>query len=227
MTLRGLIQRPWQVRAFLAGRRTQMRVPMKPQGPMQPECWSNCRVAWLEDGHDGPGLYAWDEGYEDEGSYLLRCPFGAPGTVLAIRETWRAAESSRNDGWRAIEYRADGAISKRPVAMGYWSTAFGLPLFGSWRSPATMPLWAARLRCRVLDIRVHLVREISEGNAEAEGARNDHSMKWPDGDPGTMGDVYRRNFAGQWNGMYGPGSFDRDWCFAATVERLDQEVLNG
>lgn len=219
MTVRGLIQRPWQVEAFLAGRRMQVRVRLKSdtiEGTWPTEEWG----PWEE---CEPGYWI---GCNNEGTTIFaRCPLGAPGDVLAIREAWSPSFDPHHGGF--LHYRegfgtVDAPIVRAPRESVNWS---GWSKVGSrveWRSPATMPLWAARLHYRVLDIRVHPVRKISEGDAEDEGARNNHSMKWPDGDPGTMGDVYRRNFAGLWIEQHGPGSWETDWCFAATVERIQE-----
>jgi hypothetical protein len=59
-------------------------------------------------------------------------PFGAPGTVLLGKETWRRTESGR------IEYKADKEIP--------------FSLF-PWRSPVTMPRFAIRHRFTVKESR--------------------------------------------------------------------------
>jgi len=100
------------------------------------------------------------------------CPYGMPGTRLWAREAWRPVERSTNDGWTAIEYRADGAIGKR-----YWRNADPARQLAAraldpdrhWRSPLFLPRWASRLLLEVDSIRVERLQEISEEDARAEG----------------------------------------------------------
>lgn len=224
MTARSLIQRPWQVRALLDGRRTQVRVPVKgvPHG-VSPCHYSSTGWAEIE---GGGGCMC---------SREVRCPLGG---VLYVREAWRTEElgdDAVDAGLDGIRYKADGAfVGIEPTcdAADRWCTAHDLDTgrrVGRWRSPATMPRWAARIRLRVLDLRAHPVREIGEADALAEG------MEFHDGhgvghsgwrhsrDCGYVYGSARSAFASAWVQAHGRGSWDDGWCFAATVERIDEE----
>lgn len=163
------------VRALLEGRKTQTRRIVKAQGPIQPECWDNC-VVQLTDGHGGRGWYAWDEGYEDEGSFLLKCPYGQPGDRLWVKETWArhtplALPSYRPKGMppgHDLVYRADDVKG-----------IFG----GRWTPSLFMPRWASRLTLEITDVRVQRVEDISEADALAEG------VTAPEGTPLVYGHV--------------------------------------
>jgi hypothetical protein len=74
---------------------------------------------WIYDHSRFPS--AWKPGEEP---YFTHIPY-APGDRVWIREAWRPLDRSTNDGWTAIEYRADLAVGKRywrdlPVAEARW-----------------------------------------------------------------------------------------------------------
>lgn len=71
-----------------------------------------------------------------------------------------------------------------------------------------MPRWASRLTLVVTATKIERLVQISEADAEAEGADRYHSVKWAAGDPGCMQDVYRRNFAALWRSLHGEQSWD-------------------
>jgi hypothetical protein len=90
----------------------------------------------------------------------LRCPYGKPGDVLGLKESWRLRAWDCDEGIVLVEY-SDSAISEWMEAgddgetwienatlklpAGYEEDADLLP----WRSPVTMPAWAVRLTLRV------------------------------------------------------------------------------
>lgn len=90
-----------------------------------------------------------------------------------------------------------------------------------------MPRWASRLTLTVTDVRVQRLREISEADAEAEGAERlvmDDEGRFYQSESGT----YRCGFAGVWSHINGADSWDASpWVVALTftVERrnIDRE----
>lgn len=128
------------VRAILDGRRTQMRLVVKPQ---QTEIIAHREGGWA--------------GYEHlESPWLgIRCPHGHLGDLLWVRETWVSSTtipvSTSNRRTTIAHYKADG---------------LKVPL---WRSPMHMPRWASRITLRITAVRVERVQEISEHDAMAEG----------------------------------------------------------
>lgn len=131
------------IRAIQAGRKTQTR-----------RVWRDAPVsmAWAGVTHDG-----WWAGHDADGHELcrVRCPYGRPGDLLWVRETWAFPhEHSTNyivDKVPAI-YRADGVIEA-----------------DHWRSPRFMPRAASRITLKVVDVQLQRLQEISYQDVEAEG----------------------------------------------------------
>lgn len=118
-----------------------------------------------------------------EGGQSWRSPYGVPGDELWVREVWALVEPypqilQKYDlpiAWRveknlvALEYWHKRVIfyadypGKMPKECGRGATD------NKWRSPVTMPRWAARLWLKVTGIWPEPVQEISEDDALAEG----------------------------------------------------------
>lgn len=158
------------VRALLSGAKTQTRRLVKHPNVVDVDAWADA----------GGGL--WEMGVHEAGSTAgmgkLRCPYGAPGDRLWVRETWTEVvplsggrlqpgdhPASRSDGSPTqIWYRADGGIS--PVDR----------LFDDgprWKPSIHMPRWASRIDLEVTAVRVERLQDISPEDAMAEGVRCD------------------------------------------------------
>lgn len=138
--------------AVLDGRKTQHRVPIKPQ-PRE--------VA----PHDGLGIlkkWVWDKDNSqlkpgDPLEWLLRnkCPYGFPGERVWIPETWQQVLPLKNDQW---------VTAKR---VGPWENARIVYAAGcdeeppSWRPSTQMPRWAARIVRELTDVRVEQVQDMT------------------------------------------------------------------
>lgn len=137
------------VRAILEGRKTQTRCVMKPQPELERMRTSNSQ------GH------RWDSrSVEHEivnGEHYLgipgasqgpfRCPYGAVGDRLWVRETWRRADGL------TVYYKAD-----EPENRG-----------AGWKSSIHMPYRFSRLKLEIADIRVERLQDVGEADAKAEG----------------------------------------------------------
>jgi hypothetical protein len=117
----------------------------------------------------------------------IRCPYGAPGDRLWVRETfvwygkyrcthpegWREADDPKYwkwDGWepgkiisvdRCVRYVADGATPTEPTHEGdyYWR-----------KTPSIhMPRTFSRITLDVVDVRVERLHAIDDEDAEREG----------------------------------------------------------
>ena len=118
-----------------------------------------------------------------------KCPYGIPGDRLWVRETWHCdnpmvAQDTMSRG-EGLYYRA---TEKHPE------------IFPKWKPSIFMPKWASRLTLEIIDIKVERLQEITEEDAEAEGAtpfRND-----PEGDCWTDG-KYRTAFQYLWGEING------------------------
>lgn len=101
------------------------------------------------------------------------CPI-CPGDILYVRETWCGLpvnEAGHMRGHTINYYKADGEL--RPKG---WR--------GTWHPSIHMPKEAARIWLKVTDVRVERLQEITDKDAEQEGAQPDYPFdyavdKWP------------------------------------------------
>jgi hypothetical protein len=134
------------VRAILENRKTQTRRVVKPQ----PE---------YHEGTIGAEYFGWKHPGENGKTYINKkppaCPYGQPGDLLWVRETFakRYTDAERDFFADSIMYRADGGCIIEP----------------RWTPAIHMPRWASRLTLRITDVRVQRVNEITEEDAKAEG----------------------------------------------------------
>jgi len=158
------------VRAILGGHKTQTRRIVKPQ----PIYALYDEPSWRA----GP-----NDMLVDDCGHQLKCPYGKPGDLLWVRETWAALsfsydeqdnvddwcnidpkiikEEGRNK-WHDLVYRADD----------YWlhyDEAYVKDRGFAWRPSIYMPRWASRITLEVLRVRVERLQEISQADARAEG----------------------------------------------------------
>lgn len=127
-----------------------------------------------------------------------------PGDRLWVREAWAddaEAQWEAPDG-RGTYYRAD------PEAEETRQDNLGCGIPHVWKPSIHMKRWRSRLTLVVTATKIERLAQISEADAEAEGADRYHSVKWAAGDPGCMQDVYRRNFAALWRSLHGEQSWD-------------------
>lgn len=136
----------------------------------------------------------------------------APGDLLWVRETWRcngwASDlatimygASKGDGYTAMteQYPVEG---KTPVRVT-----------GKWRPSIHMPRWASRITLAVTAVKVERLQDISEADAEAEGAAP--VLVPPDG--GSAPHV--EGFRALWNSINGPAAWDANpWVAAVSFD---------
>jgi hypothetical protein len=169
------------VRAILDGRKTMTR-----------------RVVKLRDGeiaHDGDdgSLHAvanttWCDCIER----VIHCPYGVPGDLLWVRETWATTE-------QAGVHPSDAEMLYRATDPD-WETMDGW----RWSPSIFMPRLASRLTLRITSVRVELVQEITEHDAMREGA-NAESVSTQ---PGIYS--YRAPFAKLWDSINAKRGFNWD-----------------
>lgn len=172
------------VRAVLDGRKTQTRRVVNPQ----PE---------TAHGHDGLvqvvgyRIWAWPERVFDG---TIRCPYGAPGDRLWVRETWApydGADKPRADiEAECVRYRADGVTyiggPDDPVPLNMYGVPPHEEMPGGpwrWRPSIHMPRWASRITLEVTDVRVERVQDIRADDIYAEGTPGawdflHHQKRW-------------------------------------------------
>ncbi|WP_420465564.1 hypothetical protein [Panacagrimonas sp.] len=213
------------IRALLDGRKTRTRRVMKPQP------YGN---GFHFDGHDilchcdelPPDAMLLDIGrgqnrcttsnYE---GWESACPYGMPGDLLWVRETW-----GRDDEDGKVFYRAD--VSHEDDTDNFENCRLeGAPGY-RWRSSIHMPRWASRLTLRITDVRVQRLQDISEKDAAAEGVERDSDGWFDYLMPGTQCCTNARDsFRTLWESINGPGSWDADpWVWCVSFDVLRQNV---
>lgn len=94
---------------------------------------------------------------EKAASEFFACPYGKPGDVIWVRETWASANSlfHGKDVFSHYVYKADGDP---------------LHNFFKWKPSIHMPKAAARIWLEITDVRVERLQNITAYDAMAEGA---------------------------------------------------------
>jgi len=191
MRERGILFSGPMVRAILAGRKTQTRRTFKrprhmpvvgtmKYDPMEHTSWHRAGDGtWVgvEPAATTPESRAEADAFvlQTYPSGGVRCPYGAPGDRLWVREAWQQVfasvdpESNIVDDVTAFQtlnpsYR--GALAYA-ANVGWEDTVEerGFP----WRPSLLMPRWASRLTLAVESIRVERAQAISDADVEAEG----------------------------------------------------------
>ena len=183
------------VRAILDGRKTQTRRVMKPEP-------RRLGGEWLWD-HKGmvyglPSGGKWDHML----SIQKMCPFGQPGEVLWVRETWKTSKTydpfspSQIDSGAAVKWMADGS-----------SRLNGPENWGKTRVSIHMPRWASRINLEITGIRCERLNDISEKDAFDEGTGvvdREGVMQHAGGHPSYSIGAFKT----LWESINGPGSWD-------------------
>jgi hypothetical protein len=198
------------VRAILDGRKTMTRRVIKfPERAYTPD------LSWIASVNpDGAGGWvAWgpmpvsDEfsinAYPDGGG--IKCPYGQPGDLLWVRETW-----AHKSEWTKPAYKADWKTPDHAIkTMG-----------AKWKPSIHMPRWASRITLRVLDVRVERVQEITEADAHHEGWFYQNHPLDKRYDPVTM-DTARQWFLGLWDSINAKRGYPWDsnpWVWVVSFE---------
>lgn len=203
------------VKALLDGRKTQTR-----------------RLNGLENQNENPSRWelagavydpAWDEGgwksccdfqtLDKSVMSMAECPYGQPGDILWVRETFRPIE--QDFGVPRYEYKASEKINIRD----------------KWKPGIHMPKIAARIFLKVTDVRIERLTDISNEDAIAEGI---HEYE-----DGTYKNYFKKkglresdgcecwmpiaSYQSLWCSINGVESWDADpWVWVISFERIDK-----
>lgn len=203
-----------EVRATLAGRKTQFRRVVKCECNSMhgdrllgdwglsepPHQWDGDKsYLWHLRGRE-PVVGDWIEQYQtdvdDHACRVVPCPFGVVGDRLLVKETW--CNGATEDGYDCYCYKASGDFCCET----------------HWRSPVHMPLGASRLTPEVTGIRVERLQDISEADATDEGVDAMHSA------PAAL--THRTSYAKWWNKncKSGPAWKSNPWVWVVTYRRI-------
>ena len=205
------------VKAVLAGRKTQTRLPIKmPEG---------ISAKYEYRGDDGgnellpkKSVHYWMNGYAMWRPNLL----WQVGDRLYVREKWQPLYDCCGLDviiGACFRYRGGGRIfnDNHEKSMHVDDTY-------PHRSGAIMPKWAARIWLEITDIRVERIQDITESDAKAEGIK-----PLPDNDNDLAcyvakrtGVLHKPAFSFLWDKLY-KGSWERnDWVWVRTFKRIDK-----
>lgn len=157
MKERPIICRDDEVRAFLDGRKTQLRRPMK---PIASDAFPTTPLFKIDGGLHVP----LDDNARHSVQMLKHCPFGVVGDRLWVRECFTTVPSNSgadkhvltNDhDEQGVRYRATWDKSN----------------FRAWRPSSQMPRWASRITLEITNVRVERLQDITKQDAISEGAK--------------------------------------------------------
>lgn len=157
------------VRGLLNGSKTQTRRIVKPASK-----WAARFPICSPDLMAAPHEVWWHGEETDRVGVATACPYGVPGDMLYVRETWRTLQK--------LDCLKPGQLAHDPSKVTYDADPERrnpLWAFGKTRVSIHMPRWASRLTLEIIDIRVERLRDISEADAEAEGL-----FRWDEEGPG-------------------------------------------
>lgn len=161
---RPILFSPPMVRALLAGTKTQTR-----------------RV--VKSAHGAKSLYAGErdglwvvERFGDPGQSMIKCPYGAPGDRLYVKEgSWiwcaKCANGTTPTGRAKFRYIPVGQHVVYRADRVKPTERIDADSIHQWRLKVArfMPRWASRLTLEVVSVRVERVQKISKTDALAEG----------------------------------------------------------
>lgn len=204
------------VRAILEGTKTQTRRIMKPQPDSEPTAIESVALTKTNsEGVASPGREVFGA-YGDD--WFCKCPYGAPGDRLWVRETCKAEELP--SGLDGVRYAADGAfreIENTQEASDRWGSLYCYGVHSNKNVPSIhMPRWASRITLEITDVSVERLKEISVEDVKSEGY------------PGT--DVDGKHipwspigwYMSVWESINGVGSWEKNpWVWVVSFERVD------
>ncbi len=195
------------VKAVLAGRKTQTRLPIK-----MPEGISAKYEYRGDDG--GNELLPKKSGHYWMNGYAMWRPnlLWQVGDRLYVRESFRPYTCGYNSKVKSpVEYKADKLHSKSDI---------------KWRPNIHMPKWAARIWLEITDIRVERVQDITVDDCITEGIKrpkknnNINVTHWSDSDASSL--TIGKDFMFLWKRLY-PGSWERnDWVWVISFKRIEK-----
>jgi len=212
------------VRSILADEKTQTRRVITPQ----PEpCMDLPGRAWYQRDR----RLRWCDYTHEE--FIARCPYGAAGDRLWVRETLRGDGQPGNRRVGIVRYGADGEMVL--VCCGCGSvhcTCFDedqptrMDLVWEWERPVVpsifMPRWASRILLEITDVRAERLQDIRHKDAdlEAEGIELGPSELFPHT---NRADKLARHFKNLWDSLNAKRGYGFDvnpWVWAITFRRV-------
>lgn len=209
------------VKALLDGRKTQTRRIAKVTD-------QNCKAGFISPlaGH-APRRPA---------EHISYCPYGKPGDRFWVKETWRVGAWDQDQGFIAVDYRADGyarqewldpddpdVFEKLWIESSDEASDAEVPYDSNgeyhwkpgeaptkWRPSIFMYRWASRITLELTGVRVERLQDISEADALAEGYPHPADHIPGNGSPQGW-------YSGVWDSINGPNAWHKNpwvWVLA-------------
>lgn len=196
------------VRATLAGRKTQIRKPVK-IGSVTAS-GGTLHQEWVRIPRSKEILLLKGEGaLADLKRLPVACPLGQPGDRLWVRETWTSAMHEAKNPADCL-YRADDNRGVEDLAEAKWTPSIH------------MPRWACRLVLPLVSVRVERVQSITEADAWAEGYGEHWQQRIKEA--GADGSLGRPSpigwFALLWESIYGNWK-ENPWVWVAEWKEIE------
>jgi len=199
------------VRAILDGRKTQTRRVVTPQ--------PSANTAYVIAGEDGVRalcISALGNGeYAGGSDPWRRCPYGAPGDRLWVKETFWTQHHGPPLVWeqQPLHYAADVEDPRQVEDYAKRPSIF-------------MPRWASRITLEITEVRVERVQEISAEDVAAEGVEiprlePDRGTTWYEG---KEDDLARHPFSLLWDSINAKRGYSWEtnpWVWAVTFRVLE------
>lgn len=214
MKARPILMSAPMIRALLDGRKTQTRRILKPQ-PLPPVAIWVMEDHWwmpkaISDAVRQQFVTTWPN--------AIRCPYGQPGDLLWVRESWQL--HSRATDLAKVVYRASEAASHSEfhelIPVSQIGCMQPKPFQQGWRSSIHMPRWASRLTLEITGVRVERLQYISREDALAEGV---------EGGCGPGYDFAQHAYQRLWESINGPNSWAANpWVFVLSFRVHRQNI---
>jgi len=159
-------------------------------------------------------------------SLAAECPYGKPGDLLWVREThaqFAVGEGRKRPVPQCVAYRSTCAADGTFDYVNGHGEVMNLKIT-KWTPAIHMPRWASRLTLRLHDVRVQRLREISEADSRAEGARCLDIVSGRETMDERIGS-YASHYRHIWEEINGQGSWNANpWVWALTFAVLHENV---
>lgn len=150
---------------------------------------------------------------------LAKCPFGAVGDRLWVRETFRVHsratdvatlvyKASEQQSWTQQTHRVPIEKCNKPAVVDTWTPSIH------------MPRWASRITLEITGVRVERLNSMTEKDALAEGCLGGH-----DSIPGYQYSATpHEHFHHVWQSIYGADSWQANpWVWVIEFKRVEVE----
>lgn len=214
MKERPIILKPWEVKAVLAGDKTQLRRVMSPQPSYDFGWYPGC-------GNDGKSLHYANERHFIKGVVIDFNPYGKVRERLWVREKFSPVypqDMSYNNG-NPIEYDY-AATYKNGDRLGDFAG-----IKKQWKSPVQMPRSASRILLEIKNVRVERLRDIDHENISDNGISDfcNEDCGYPFLNPAT-GSYYDNAdsaYIDMWEFDHGAGSWELNpWVWVIDFVRI-------